>query len=97
MAEKLDDIVADYTEESVVIAQKHVYRGPDEIRKVFTQLLSDLPQAQWEVEPVWAGDTMFLGWKGRSGNRRVDDGVDTFIFREGKIVVQTVRYTLQTA
>jgi len=25
-----------------VIAQKHVYRGPDEIRQVFTQLLSDL-------------------------------------------------------
>jgi len=96
MAEKLDDIVADYSEESVVIAQKQVYRGLDGVRQVFIQLLSDLPQAQWEVETVWAGDTMFLGWKGRSANSHVDDGVDTFVFRDGKIAVQTVRYTLQT-
>jgi hypothetical protein len=27
--------------------------------------------------------------------RRVDDGIDTFVFRDGQIRVQTVRYTVQ--
>ncbi|MGO9083339.1 MAG: hypothetical protein ACLQDY_30665 [Streptosporangiaceae bacterium] len=26
---------------------------------------------------------------------KVDDGIDTFVFRDGQIRVQTVRYTLQ--
>ena len=27
-------------------------------------------------------------------NTRVEDGIDTFVFRDGEIVVQTVRYTV---
>jgi hypothetical protein len=27
--------------------------------------------------------------------RRIDDGIDTFLFRNGQIRVQTVRYTVQ--
>ena len=27
---------------------------------------------------------------------RVEDGIDTFVFRDGMIVAQTVRYTLLT-
>jgi len=29
-----------------------------------------------------------------AGATRVDDGIDTFVFRDGQIRVQTVRYTL---
>jgi hypothetical protein len=31
------------------------------------------------------------------GGNRIDDGIDTFVFRDGLIRVQTVRYTLQSA
>jgi ketosteroid isomerase-like protein len=31
------------------------------------------------------------------GGNRVDDGIDTFVFRDGLIRVQTLRYTLQPA
>jgi hypothetical protein len=96
MAEKLEEIVADYRGDAILIVQKKVYRGLDGVRQVFTQLLSELPQAQWEVDTVYADDVLYLEWKARSRSRRVDDGVDTFIFRDGMIQVQTVRYTLQT-
>jgi hypothetical protein len=95
MAEKLDDIIADYSNDAILIVQKKVYRGHDGVRQVFTQLLSDVPQAQWSVETVWADDVLYLEWTARSASTHVDDGIDTFVFRDGMIQVQTVRYSLQ--
>jgi hypothetical protein len=40
---------------------------------------------------------LYLEWKATGGGRRVEDGIDTFIFRDGMIRVQTVVYTVQPA
>jgi hypothetical protein len=97
MAEQLEDIVADYSDDAVLIVQKRVYRGRAGARQVFTQLLSEVPQARWEVDTVYAADVLYLEWTARSARGRIDDGIDTFVFRDGMIRVQTVRYTLQPA
>jgi hypothetical protein len=96
-AENLEDIVADYADDAILIVQKQVYRGKDGARQVFIQLLSDVPQAQWELETVFADDVLYLGWKATGGGRKVENGVDTFIFSDGMIRVQTVVYTVQPA
>ena len=38
---------------------------------------------------------LFLEWAADAGFTRSDDGIDTFVFRDGLIQTQTVRYTLQ--
>ena len=38
---------------------------------------------------------LFLEWAAVSSATKVEDGIDTFVFRDGLIRVQTVRYTLQ--
>jgi ketosteroid isomerase-like protein len=96
-AEDLEDIVADYADDAILIVQKQVYRGKDGARAVFTQLLSDVPQAQWELATVFADDVLYLEWKATGGGRKVEDGIDTFIFADGMIRVQTVVYTVQPA
>ncbi|HEX6233755.1 MAG TPA: nuclear transport factor 2 family protein [Jiangellaceae bacterium] len=96
-AEDLEDIVADYADDAILIVQKQVYRGKDGARQVFTQLLSDVPQAKWELGTVFADDVLYLEWKATGGGRKVDDGIDTFIFRDGEIRVQTVVYTVGPA
>jgi ketosteroid isomerase-like protein len=96
-AEDLEGIVADYTEDAIFIVQKKVYRGKDGARQIFTQMLGEVPQAQWELEPVFADDVLYLEWKAAGGGRRIEDGIDTFIFRDGMIRVQTVVYTVQPA
>jgi ketosteroid isomerase-like protein len=96
-AEKLEDIVADYSDDAILVVQKQVYRGKDGARQVFTQLLADVPQAQWELETVFADDVLYLEWKAVGGGRKVEDGVDTFIFSDGMIRVQTVVYHVQPA
>jgi hypothetical protein len=90
----LDEIVADYADDSVVITSAGVARGKDDIREVFVKLLGDLPDAAWDLKTrIFDGDVLFLEWAADSAASRVDDGVDTFVFRDGMIWAQTVRYT----
>jgi hypothetical protein len=39
--------------------------------------------------------TCALEWKATSTGSKPEDGLDTFVFRDGLIRVQTVRYTLE--
>lgn len=96
-AEDLEEIVADYSDDAILVVNKQVFRGKDGGRQVFTQLLSDVPQAQWQLDTVFADDVLYLEWKATGGGRRVDNGVDTFVFADGLIRVQTVLYTPQPA
>ena len=91
----LDGIVSDYTDDAVFITPAGVLRGKNGIRQAFTKLLADVPNAVWELPTqIYEGDILLLEWKAESARTRVEDGIDTFVFREGLIRVQTVRYTL---
>jgi SnoaL-like protein len=71
-------------------------RGKDGVRAAFTQLLSDVPNASWDLKTqIYDGDVLFLEWVADSASTRVDDGVDTCVFRDGLIRAQIVRYSLQ--
>jgi len=94
-AQDLEEILSDYADDAVLVVQKRVYRGKDGAREVFTQLLADLPQAQWDLETVFAEDVLYLEWSAKGGGHKVDDGIDTFVFQDGQIRVQTVTFTVQ--
>jgi ketosteroid isomerase-like protein len=95
IAGDLEGIVADYSDDAVFITPDGVLHGKDGIRQAFTKLLSDLPSAEWEVPTtIFEGDVLFIEWKAVSDNTMAVDGIDTFVFRDGLIRVQTVRYTL---
>lgn len=96
-AEDLEEILADYSEDALLIVQSKVYRGREGAREVFTQLLSDVPQAEWSLNTVFADDVLYLEWKATGGGRKVEDGIDTFVFADGMIRVQTVVYHVQPA
>ena len=91
----LDEIVADYADDAVFITPAGVRRGKDGVREGFTQLLADVPNAAWSLKTqIYENDVLFLEWSADAGATRVDDGIDTFIFSDGLIRLQTVRYTL---
>jgi ketosteroid isomerase-like protein len=95
-AENLDEIVADYADDAILIVQGKTFRGKDGARQVFIQLLSDVPQATWELATTFADDVLYLEWKAAGGGRKVEDGIDTFVFADGMIRVQTVVYHVQS-
>ncbi len=96
-AEDLDDIISDYTDDAIFVVNRQVYRGKEGARQVFTQLLNDVPQAQWDLNTVFADNVLYLEWKATGGGRKIEDGIDTFIFEDGMIKVQTVFYTVGPA
>ncbi|OBG29887.1 nuclear transport factor 2 family protein [Mycobacterium sp. 852002-51057_SCH5723018] len=92
----LDAIVADYTDDSVVITPAGAFHGRDAIRAAFVALLDDLPNAAWDIKTqIFDGDLLLLEWAAEAAVNRADDGVDTFVFRDGMIWAQTFRYTLK--
>jgi ketosteroid isomerase-like protein len=97
MAGDLDGIVSDYAEDAVFITPAGVLRGKDGVRQGFVKLLDDLPSAEWQLPTIlFEEDVLLLEWKAESASSKADDGIDTFVFRDGLIRVQTVRYTLVT-
>ena len=92
----LDEIVADYADDAVFISPSGILRGKDGIREGFTKLLGDVPDAAWALPTqIYEGDVLFLEWTAEAAATKVEDGIDTFVFADGLIRTQTVRYTLQ--
>ena len=94
IAGDVDGIVSDYADDALFITPDGVKHGRDGVREGFVKLLSDVPKADWEVPTqIFEDDVLFIEWKAESENAKVEDGIDTFVFRDGMIRVQTVRYT----
>jgi hypothetical protein len=97
IAGDIDEIVADYTDDAVFITPAGVLRGKDGVREAFTRLLEDLPNAKWEISTqIFERDVLLIEWNAVSAATRAMDGIDTFVFGEDGIRVQTVRYTLES-
>jgi hypothetical protein len=98
VAGDLDGIVSDYADDAIFITPDGILRGKDGVRKGFEKLLADLPNADWDiVTTLFEDDAMLLEWRARSAKTKAEDGIDTFMFRDGLIRVQTVRYTLESS
>jgi ketosteroid isomerase-like protein len=97
IAGDIDGIVSDYADDAVFITPDGTLQGKDGVRQGFEKLLSDLPNAEWDVPTqIFEGDVLFIEWNATSKSTKAADGIDTFVFRDGLIRVQTVRYTLQS-
>jgi hypothetical protein len=92
VAGDIDELVADYAEDSVVITPAGVTRGKDGVRAAFAELLP--ADAVFDVQSkTFDGDVLLLEWMLDSPAARTE-GVDTFVFGDGMIRVQTVSHTV---
>ena len=91
----LDAVAADYAADALVLTPTGQYRGPAEIRGVYAELQRALPAVTLEARvAVFADDALLLHWTADSDLHTVPDGVDTFVFRDGQIELQTISCTL---
>ena len=96
IAGDIEGIVSDYADDALIITPRGVLRGKDGVREAFTSLLGELPDADLgRAHPGLRGRLLFIEWSAVSEKSRVRDGVDTFVFRDGLIRVQTLRHTLE--
>ncbi|MER5987011.1 nuclear transport factor 2 family protein [Streptomyces sp. NPDC001787] len=90
----LDHIAGNRTEDAVLITPEGAYHGRDGGRWITGRLPADLPDADCQLEPQFAGGVLFLQRTAVTATHQVTDGTDTFAFRDGLISAQTVRCTL---
>jgi ketosteroid isomerase-like protein len=89
----VEEVLKDYTEDSILIEPNATHKGIDALRKFFAGLFSgifepgsyDFVMDRSSVE----GDVIYIVW--RTNGRAVDItlGTDTFLVRDGKFAVQT--------
>jgi ketosteroid isomerase-like protein len=88
----VDEILADYADDSVVLIPGRIFRGRDEIRELMTEVVTDMlpPGSTLNMTcVVIEGDYAYIVWDAESEKFSFPMGTDTFVVRDGKIVFQT--------
>lgn len=89
---KLDDVMADYTEESVLITPDETFKGLDAIRKNFEEAYKKFPKDKTTFQltkSVLDRDVAYILWQAKAPTFNLTYATDTFIIRDGKIIRQT--------
>ena len=86
----VDEVLADYTDESVVITSKGAIRGLSELRLFFQGFIDSAAPAFWDAyvleSKVCDGNYAFIIWNAKPF---VTFATDTFLIRDGKILMHT--------
>ncbi|HET9782036.1 MAG TPA: nuclear transport factor 2 family protein [Candidatus Dormibacteraeota bacterium] len=89
----LDEVIADYTDDSVLMVREATLKGRSAIRGVFEQYLSGLLKPgtyEFTMDSLRLdGDVAHLIWHARCASADVVFATDTFVVKEGKIALQT--------
>jgi ketosteroid isomerase-like protein len=88
----MDEMMADYSEESVVVTAGGVYKGLDEIEGMFEAFFDEFSGEYFTKpqEEVIEGDVAFFTWKADTPENFYEFGTDTFIIIDDVIQYQTV-------
>ncbi|WP_089725200.1 nuclear transport factor 2 family protein [Candidatus Thiosymbion oneisti] len=95
----VDEIIKEYTEDSVLIVQDATLTGLDSIRAAFTGFFGGLFKPgtyEFKMDRMEiSGDVAYVVWHSTNESVDVKLGTDTFLIRDGKIVVQTFAAFMQ--
>jgi hypothetical protein len=91
-----DDLRRNYAPDVTCFTSDGIHRGHDALRRLAQRLFDEPPGAVFEYTTVLVdGDVGFLEWTATSEAVQVRDGADSFLVRDGRIVAQTIHYTVE--
>lgn len=89
------DIQQNYSPAVVVLSSFGVFRGHDGIRASAAKLSRSIKGATISYKhTIIEGKYAFLEWTAKSDDKVIRDGADSFVVEDGRIVLQTVHYTV---
>jgi len=91
-ANDLEGVMADYTEQSVLVTPDRTFKGLAEIRENFIGAFKALPTAGTTMtltKTVVTGNVAYMVWKAVTPTLEFKYATDSFIVVDGKIVSQT--------
>lgn len=86
----LEAILANYAEDAVILRPGRTYRGHDEIRGMFHDVLANMEGLTSSITSLTVDSGLALmTWTATSVSGRVLQGVDTFVVANERIVAQS--------
>ena len=92
-----EDIHRNVSEEIVILINRGTFRGHEGVRQLARMLGEELPQHrafEYTYRAV-EGRMAFLEWAYEDDKVRVRDGADSYLIEGGKIIAQTIHYTVE--
>ncbi|WP_152042890.1 nuclear transport factor 2 family protein [Salinigranum salinum] len=92
-AGEMADVLADYTEDSVIISNNGDFHGLDEIEQLFQGLFTEFGQEEVSVtldEQRVHRDVAYITYHAETPDNVYEFVTDTFLIRNGKIATQTL-------
>ena len=92
-----EDIRRNVSEDIVILINRGTFRGHDGVRELARMLGEELPEHrsfEYTYRAV-EGRMAFLEWAYEDASVRVRDGADSYLIEDGKIVAQTIHYTVE--
>ncbi|WP_350277406.1 nuclear transport factor 2 family protein [Kribbella sp. HUAS MG21] len=92
-----EDLRRNVAEDIVILINRGTFRGHEGVRELAFMLADELPEhAAFEYTYVAAeGNIGFLEWTYQDSKVQVRDGADSYVIEGGKIVAQTIHYTVE--
>ena len=92
-----EDIRRNVSEDIVILINRGTFRGHEGVRQLARMLVEELPEHstfEYTYKAV-EGRMGFLEWAYEDEDVRVRDGADSYLIENGKIVAQTIHYTVE--
>lgn len=88
----VEALLADYAPEALFFTPQGTLRGPAGIRPLLEGLVAEFstPGARFALDHIAVeGENGFIVWNGTTAGNAYELATDTFVVRDGRIVVQT--------
>jgi hypothetical protein len=92
-----EDLRRNVAEDIVILTSRGTFHGHDGVMQLAQMLGEELPDHeafQYTYTSV-EGRMAFLEWAYEDRTTRVRDGADSYLIEDGKIVAQTIHYTVE--
>ena len=92
-----EDLRRNVSEDIVILINRGTFHGHEGVRQLAHMLGEELPEHR-SFEYTYSaveGRMAFLEWAYEDDNVRVRDGADSYLIENGKIVAQTIHYTVE--
>ena len=89
----VDGLLSEYADDVVFLSQDRVLHGPASLRPLFEAMIAEFsqPGVSFELLAQHAdGDFAYVAWRADTPAHHYALGSDSFVFRDGKIVMHSV-------
>jgi hypothetical protein len=90
-----EDLERNYAQDVILLTSYGTFHGHEGLKNLMDILNKELPDGSFEYKNVLVeGEVGFLEWSGSSKETKVEDGADSYVIRDGRIIAQTIHYTV---